>query len=630
MQLIADGRILHKKDIQDKFNISLETVNNWIKTGVIPPPEMSGYTQEAFASLVRTVEESTGKLTGRANRSYQNEKKIVFLGIKEKERRNILISLVENYKCSHLSLMQAVASVGKQMLINNDLYKEDSDIYKKINLAVGKGLKKADEDASFFSSIHIENKNDDILGAFYQSVKSIASKAKSGAFYTPKELLETIKIPENAKVLDPCCGSGSILLNTLSKHHNPSNIYAFDIDEIALLICHINLVLFFGDANIAPHIEQHDLLFEEDDLFSYNAGDKSSRGSPLFDVIITNPPWGAKLTRSQKESLRLNYPVLDTKEVFSIALYKCILKLSRKGELTFFLPEAILNVSAHRNIRRFLLECKRNIEIVPLGAAFEGVQSECILLHLSAECDSKTDISVRAEKNYLLQKIQAPDYLISYMATEMDQAILNKMYSHASTRLTNDTKFALGIVTGCNKKYIRYAKIKDDKEGEEPILRGTDISAYKLKSPEAFIRFTPEVFQQVAPIEIYRAKKIVYRFICEKIICAMDEGHLVLNSANIIISESYPMEVLACLFNSPIYTFIYQKKFKSKKLLRQHIQDFPLPTLSRDLVKNFLSVYDDIMIGRKTQKDADKLICSYFKISDWEYNYIKESVYGTT
>jgi len=42
MQLIADGRILHKKDIQDKFNISLETVNNWIKTGVIPPPEMSG------------------------------------------------------------------------------------------------------------------------------------------------------------------------------------------------------------------------------------------------------------------------------------------------------------------------------------------------------------------------------------------------------------------------------------------------------------------------------------------------------------------------------------------------------------------------------------------------------------
>ncbi len=256
-----------------------------------------------------------------------------------------------------------------------------------------------------------------------------------------------------------------------------------------------------------------------------------------------------------------------------------------------------------------------------------------ILLHLSPECRYKQEITVRAEKKvYLVQKIQAPDYFISYMAGEMDQAILNKIYSHASTRLADGTKFALGIVTGCNKKYVRYAKIKDDVEGdgEEPILRGTDILPYKLKAPETFIRFTPEVFQQVAPIEMYRAKKIVYRFICNKIICAVDERHLVLNSANILISKDYPMEALACLFNSPIYTFIYQKKFKSKKVLRQHLQDFPLPILSCELVKNFLEVYEDIIIGRKTQTDADGLICSYFKISDREYNHIKESVYGKT
>ncbi len=380
MQRIADGRVFTKKDVQEAFNISLETVNNWIKTGVIPAPEMSGYSQEVFTSLVREVEESSGKLMTRANRSYQNEKKIVFLGIKEKERCDLLMTLVEEYKSSRLSLMQAVALVGRQMLINNGLYKEDSEIYKKINIACGQGFEKKGEGASFFSSsfssIHIENKNDDILGAFYQSLKSLASKAKSGAFYTPKELLETIKIPEDAKVLDPCCGSGSILLNTLSKHHNPSNIYAFDTDEIALLICHINLVLFFGDADITPHIEQHDLLFEDNDLFSYNAGENSTKQPPLFDVIITNPPWGAKLTKEQKRLLLSKYPLLDTTEVFSIALYKCILKLSRTGRLTFFLPEAICNVSAHRNIRRFLLECKRNIEIVPLGAAFKGVQSE--------------------------------------------------------------------------------------------------------------------------------------------------------------------------------------------------------------------------------------------------------------
>ena len=84
------------------------------------------------------------------------------------------------------------------------------------------------------------------------------------------------------------------------------------------------------------------------------------------------------------------------------------------------------------------------------------------------------------------------------------------------------------------------------------------------------------------------------------------------------------MEILVLLFNSPIYTFIYQKKFKSKKVLRQHFQDFPLPILCNNLIKSFNELYIGIINGTKTQNDADKIICSYFKISDTEYNHIKE------
>ena len=127
---------------------------------------------------------------------------------------------------------------------------------------------------------------------------------------------------------------------------------------------------------------------------------------------------------------------------------------------------------------------------------------------------------------------------------------------------------------------------------------------------------------------MYRSKKIVYKFISDKIVCAIDCNSLVLNSANVIISNDYPMEILVCLFNSPIYTFIYQKKFKSKKVLKQHFQDFPLPVLSNELNKSFCDVYSDIFAGKSNQENADKLICNYFKISDAEYNYIKVCVYG--
>lgn len=46
-------------------------------------------------------------------------------------------------------------------------------------------------------------------------------------------------------------------------------------------------------------------------------------------------------------------------------------------------------------------------------------------------------------------------------------------------------------------------------------------------------------------MEHYRSRKIIYKFISDKIICVLDEKqHLVLNSANIIISNRYPMEIL--------------------------------------------------------------------------------------
>lgn len=602
-----------KKDIQNRFNISLATVNNWIKTGVIPAPKDGYYTKDIYSALVKSIEIDSLRLQSRANRSYQNSSDVIFLGIKDKKRKELLLNLIETFKKSTLSIQEATACLGKQLLINNDLYAENSEIFSKIK-EIYNGI-------NIFQSFNIENKNDDILGAFYQSVQSISCKSKAGAFYTPAEILTSIKIPVNAKVLDPCCGSGSILINTLSKNHNPDNIYAFDIDEIALLICHINLILFFNNSFISPHIEKRDLIFSNEiDLFSKN--------DEKYDFIVTNPPWGSKLSKQQKDLLLSRYPFLETTEVFSIALYNSLKKLSENGKLNFFLPESILNVASHKNIRKILLNSHRNIEIFPLGMAFKGVQSECVLLKLSEIMENESQIIVEKDKKYKLniKNITSPNYLISYNISEIDEKILNKIYSLGSERLSKTTKFALGIVTGNNKKYLHEKKINDD----EPVFRGKDILPYMLKSPETFIKFTPDVFQQVAPLTMYRSKKIVYKFISDKIVCALNDGNLVLNSANIIISYDYPMEILVCLFNSPVYTFIYQKKFNSKKVLKQHFQDFPLPILNYDLSRKFNEVYSGILNNTKKQEDADKIICSYFEISKKEYDYIKESVYGNS
>ena len=61
-----------KKDIQDRFNISLATVNNWIKTGVIPSPINGEYEGEVYSSLISSIESNANRLKARANRSNQN------------------------------------------------------------------------------------------------------------------------------------------------------------------------------------------------------------------------------------------------------------------------------------------------------------------------------------------------------------------------------------------------------------------------------------------------------------------------------------------------------------------------------------------------------------------------------
>lgn len=612
-----------KKDIQKKFNISLATVNNWIKTGVIPAPENGYYTKDVYSTIVHSIETNSDRLHSRANRSFSHKSDSIFLGITNVKRKDLLIKLVLTFKASNLSVLQAVVCLAKQILISNNLYETKSEIYTKLQR-----LYADDAGDNLFKDFVIENEDDDILGAFYQSVQSISTKSKSGSFYTPPELLSSIKIPESAKVLDPCCGSGSILINTLSKNHNPNNIYAFDIDEIALLICHVNLILFFNNAFITPHIEKSDLIFCNANTSSKITSSKTvlySNTNETFDFIVTNPPWGSKLSKEQKDILLKQYPDLSTTEVCSIALYNAIQKLSKRGTLYFFLPESLLNVSTHKNIRKFLLSLRRNIEITPLGMAFKGVQSECVLLKLSEITNKETEIIIKKETSYALNKknISAPDYFISYTVDKTDDLILRKIYSAHCVKLSTNTKFALGIVTGNNKKYIHEIKGIN----EEAIFRGKDILPYKLKEPETFINFTPDVFQQVAPIEMYRAKKIVYKFISDKIVCALDSYHLVLNSANIIISNDYPMEILVCLFNSPIYTFMYQKKFKSKKVLKQHFQDFPLPVLDKKLKEKFLSLYSSILNGIKKQEDVDVELCAYFKITEDEYIHIKECVW---
>jgi type I restriction-modification system DNA methylase subunit len=620
------GVLTGKEAISAELGVSLATVNNWIKTRVIPPPDTQNYyTKETFANIVSKIGNSS-RLNSRANRSLSENKYICRLGINGKERKNLLGELVMVFENSGLSIDEGVLALSFALLRSNNFIKKNWEINTKTkidSLLSGwiKNIKNPSLVKNLYSKIEVENMDDDILGAFYQSIQSISQRSNNGSYYTPHALLNGITVNGSQKVLDPCCGSGGILLKILSKEHDTSAIFARDIDELALKICFINLSLFFNTKNLDANIQKHDVVFNcSSDLFFRGHNEK-------FDFIITNPPWGSKYSKQEKQRLLRLYPELETTEVFSIALYNSLERLKSGGELYFFLPHSFLNVAAHRDIRKLTFE-NNDISIKLLGNAFKGVLSESILLHIKTGRNTKKIFIVDKTGNkYTLSKenIAAPDYIVSATSKSEDIEIIEKIYRAPHDSLETDTIFALGIVTGSNEKHL----LAKQSGKAEAIYRGKDIIKYAFSEPKCFLNFQPELYQQIAPIEYYRQKKIAYRFISDKIICTLDSNNtLLLNSANFFISPTYPMETIVALFNSDIYTFIFQKKYHSKKVLKSHLQVMPLPVFSKDTHKYISRLYHKTFVDGNFEKQdfqnkVDEFVCSAFSINTEQYDYIR-------
>ena len=613
---------VNKHDLCEDLGVSLATVNNWIKTKVIPSPDKQNYYSKiTYDLIISSVKNNQIRLNSRANRSLLQKKTLDELGITDKNRKALLLNLVNDFEKSELSINEGVLALSLTLLRSNKLIdpnwqpNKNSKFDKKLSDWIDES-EKPQVIKALFSNYNIPNFDDDILGAFYSSIQNISQKSKSGSYYTPSKLLEGINIPADKTICDPCCGSGGILLNILSKKHDAANIFARDIDELALKICYINLVLFFNNTNITPNIFKHDITFNNE--------------NEQYDYIITNPPWGSKFSIQQKESLIKSYPDLATTEIFSIALYKTCKTLKKNGELYFFLPYSFLNVSAHRNIRKNIIN-GNNISIKLLGNAFKGVQSEGILLHLKNN-STEENITVQNKNGVVYQipflNIRPPDFIINADCNPQDMLIIDKFYNTEHTTL-KDAIFSLGIVTGNNKKHLSKEKTADSKV----IYRGKDINKYKLLEPLYFLKFNPELFQQTAPVENFQQKKIVYRFISNKLVCALDkDGHLLLNSANLFISNTYSMETIVSLFNSDIYTFIFRKMFHSKKVLKSHLQNLPLPILSNETHLYILNLYKETFSGKNPdiaeyQKKIDKIICEAFGIVEKELKYIREETF---
>lgn len=613
-------KTLSATDAARMIGVSAATVRNWVKAGHVAPLPGDGLSFAESEILRLKNELTTGrlnKLRGRANKINSNAQ---FVPAEYADNATLidavkrLLALRKQTEWHHetplfLAAIRFLETAGDVDLASHRSRRwfdglawrrhcVEREMRRWHDSLPQKPCEKTyAEIAAIFEAVDV---NDD-LGILRQALYREGDKSKTGSYYTPtKYVFDALRwagIRPGETMLDPCCGTGKYLVAAV-RHFGlrPEHCFGCDIDATAVRLARVHLFLAAPQGEFAPNIFRCDALTDT----------SIDRFGP-FDLVATNPPWGAYQNA--------NPPTVASgrfRESFALFLARSLSLLRENGKLSFLLPEAFLRIKTHAEIRRIVLTQTTVHSVTRLGRGFSGVFTGALRLDL-VKAKPRPDHACRivnhdGVETRTRQAVfhQNRDFVFDVDLDAKDRELLEKIFAIPHVTLKGYADWALGIVTGNNEKHV----VETHDEGFEPILRGSDIEKYCLHEPDSFLRFNPACYQQVAPSHLYRAaEKLVYRFISTKPVFAYDDkGRLTLNSVNVLIPRlpGMSVKVTMAFLNSMLFQYVFEKKFATHKVLRSDLERLPFPVISRETHDAIESLVETF-VSRAENKEDDAL-----------------------
>jgi hypothetical protein len=241
---------------------------------------------------------------------------------------------------------------------------------------------------------------------------------------------QPVKSPEDIRLLDPCMGSGHILVYAFdvlmkiyeSEGYNPrdaaklileKNIYGLDIDRRAYQLAYFSLMMkarqynrrIFTE-NVKPQVyypagwndgEEYGSLMKvdtlptkpeqpKDQLIIFDNYERDLRVwnfkrllAQKYDVVVTNPPYmgGSGMSAKLSDFVKMNYP--DSKsDLFAVFIEKCGELLRPTGYQAMITQHAWMFLSSYEKLRGKLFQ-RDIVNMVHLGPrSFEEIGGEVV------------------------------------------------------------------------------------------------------------------------------------------------------------------------------------------------------------------------------------------------------------
>lgn len=459
-------------------------------------------------------------------------------------------------------------------------------------------------------------------------------RREQGIYYTPEYIVEfmikntVLKYIKGGiredystiRILDPACGSGSFLMGAyqaianswIAKNGDPGilrqtkfdidnegdyysykveilkrNIFGVDLDPKAVEIAQLNLLLKISEKKrrlpiLTENIRNGNSLFPSS-IFSWDSAFGGSTGDNAFDVIIGNPPYVSwnSINREERVELEkgtylgLRYDCRPNHKDAQPNYYLFFLVMgsslvSRKGIVSFILPQEWLYHKYARQFRNFLIENFGEIELYifnPDFSVFSGpdkvVGTNSLIIILKKEgkgilrvfnIDSKIESEVR---NILKQ-----NKLRSALALETSRLIDNpwmlKGFKHIE--LKNRIRRLSNLIEFSNRDYFEV------KGGFQPPI--SSIETFQMTAEEW--NRLPESEKDVVFPCIYNAREIK-QFVCE-----------VISSRYWIVANTIASE-MEFKQNYPNIYSILDKRIRNKRKLWWHFPN----VRNLDLIRNY-------------------------------------------